>query len=142
LAIIDRLSEIIFIQVIRAFADASREQIPFLAALSDPQISQALSQIHAQPASYLTVEKLGQMVGMSRSAFSNHFSRLVGMTPHQYLTLVRLQRAANFLVTTDDPLMTIAEAVGYQSEAAFSTAFKRHFGIRPGEYRQKHHGTE
>lgn len=138
LAIVNRLSEIIFIQVIRAFAEVSDAQIPFLAALSDPQISQALSEIHRQPASYLTVEKLGQMVGMSRSAFSNRFSELVGMTPYQYVTLVRLQRAAHFLVTTEDSLMMIAEAVGYQSEAAFSTAFKRHFGIRPGEYRQKH----
>lgn len=139
LAIVNRLSEIIFIQVIRAFADASHTQIPFLAALSDPQISQALSVIHAQPDSYLTVEKLGRIVGMSRSAFSNRFSELVVMTPHQYITFVRLQRAAHILATTEDSLMTITDAVGYQSEAAFSTAFKRHFGVRPGEYRQKHH---
>ncbi|MEM7128458.1 MAG: AraC family transcriptional regulator [Chloroflexota bacterium] len=137
LAIVNRLSEIIFIQVIRAFADASHAQIPFLAALSDPQISQALSEIHANPASHLTVEGLGRSVGMSRSAFSNRFSELVSMTPHQYITFVRLQHAAHLLSTTDDSLMTITDAVGYQSEAAFSTAFKRHFGIRPGEYRQK-----
>ena len=138
LAIVNRLSEIIFIQVIRAFADASQAQIPFLAALSDPQISQALSHIHDEPASTLTVETLGRLVGMSRSTFSNRFSALVGMTPHHYLTFIRLQRAAHFLATTDDPLATIAERVGYQSETAFSTAFKRHFGIRPGEYRQTH----
>ena len=79
---------------------------------------------------------------MSRSAFSNHFSTLVGMSPHQYLTLVRMQRAAHLLITTADPLMTIAEVVGYQSEAAFSTAFKRHFGVRPGEHRQSHQAAQ
>ena len=60
-------------------------------------------------------------------------SDLVSMTPHQYITFVRLQRAAHLLATTEDSLMLIAEAVGYQSEAAFSTAFKRHFSIRLGE---------
>ncbi len=137
LAIVNRLSEIIFIQVIRAFAEASHAQIPFLAALSDPQISNVLSQIHAHPASDLTIEKMGRMVGMSRSALSKRFSELVGMTPHQYIRLVRVQRAAHLLVTTKDSLMTITDAVGYQSEASFSSAFKRHFGIRPGEYRQQ-----
>lgn len=140
LAIVNRLSEIIFIQVIRAFANASQGQIPFLVALSDPQISQALSAIHARPDAYWTVEKLGRHAGMSRSAFSNRFSALVGRTPHQYLTLVRMQRAAHLLETTENPLMVIAAAVGYQSEAAFSTAFKRHFDIRPGEYRQRQQG--
>ena len=141
-AIINRLSEIIFIQVIRAFADASHAKIPFLAALSNPQISQALAAIHARPAEYWTVEKLGRLVGMSRSAFSNRFSELVGMSPHQYLTLIRLQRAAFCLATTKDALISIAEGIGYQSEAAFSTAFKRHFGVRPGEYRQKKQATK
>lgn len=136
LAIVNRLSEIIFIQVLRAFMEATEEQIPFLAALRDPQISQALSAIHAQPDAYLTVESLGHSVGMSRSAFSSQFSTLVGMTPHQYLTLVRMQRAASLLAKSDQSLLAIAEQVGYQSEAAFSTAFKRHFGVRPGEYRR------
>jgi len=138
LSIVNRLSEIIFIQVIRAFADASNGQVPFLAALSDPQISRALSEIHANPANGLTVEELGRTASMSRSAFSNRFSELVGMTPHQYHTFVRMQRAARFLVKTDDTLEAISDSVGYQSAAAFSTAFKNHFGIRPGEYRQKH----
>ena len=138
LAIINRLSEIIFIQVIRAFAEISHVQIPFLAALSDPQISRALGQIHSEPAAYHTVESLGRAVGLSRSAFSGRFSKLVGMTPHQYLSLIRLQEAARLLSTQDDSLAFITEKVGYQSEAAFSTAFKRKFGMRPGEYRKRH----
>lgn len=137
LAIINRLSEIIFIQVIRAFADASDSQIPFLAALGDPQISQVLSAIHRQPAADMSVESLGQLVGMSRSSFSNHFTDLVGMTPYQYLTLVRMQQASRTLVATDDSIMTVSIEAGYKSEAAFSGAFKRFFGMRPGEYRKQ-----
>ena len=136
-AIIDRLSEIIFIQVIRAYVNASKSSIPFIAALRDAQISRALSEIHNRPDSYLKAEKLGRMVGMSRSAFFNRFSELVGRTPHQYLSLVRMQKAGHLLTTTQRPLTTIADSVGFTSEAAFSTAFKRHFGLRPGEYRKK-----
>lgn len=136
-AIIDRLSEIIFIQVIRAYINASKSHIPFIAALRDTQISRALREIHNRPDLYWKAEKLGRIVGMSRSAFFNRFSELVGMTPHQYLSFVRMQKAGHFLATTQKPLNTIAESVGYTSEAAFSTAFKKHFGIRPGEYRKK-----
>ena len=135
-AIIDRLSEIIFIQVIRAYVNASKSHIPFIAALRDPQISRALSEIHNRPDLYWTAEKLGRVVGMSRSAFFNRFSELVGITPHQYLTFVRMQKAGHFLATTQKPLNVIAESVGYTSEAAFSTSFKQRFGIRPGEYRR------
>lgn len=138
LAIIDRLAEIIFIQVIRAYVDTADSQIPFLAALGDTQIRQALAFIHSRPGYAWSVANLGQSVGMSRSAFSNRFSDLVGMTPHQYLTSVRMLKASHRLITSDESIMLVAEAVGYESEAAFSSAFKKHFGIRPGEYRQNH----
>ncbi len=138
LAIIDRLAEIIFIQVIRAYINSTDTQTPFLAALGDPQISQALSLIHSQPATAWSVAELGQEVGMSRSAFSKHFGTLVGMSPYQYLTAVRMQKAAQYLRTTDEALMLIAESVGYESEAAFSNAFKQYFEVRPGEYRRHH----
>lgn len=135
-AIIDRLSEIIFIQVMRAYIEASESKIPFIAALRDEQISRALREIHNKPDSFWKAETLGHLVGMSRSAFFTRFSELVGMTPHQYLSFVRMQIAGQLLSTTQKSLSLIAESVGYTSEAAFSTAFKRHFGIRPGEYRK------
>lgn len=140
LAIIGRISEIIFIQVIRMLMSASPAEIPFLAALADEQISTALQNIHKQPAIEWTVEELGHLVGMSRSVFSNHFTALVGMSPIQYVTFVRMQKAAQMLATTQDSLYLIAETVGYQSEAAFSTAFARHFNLRPGEYRRQRQG--
>jgi AraC family transcriptional regulator, activator of mtrCDE len=136
LAMVDRLAEIIFVQVVRAYARASGKHTPFLAALGDPQISQALGLIHGQPGFAWSVGELGQRIGMSRSAFSNRFSELVGMTPYQYVTSVRMQQAARRLKTTDESVMLVAQGVGYESEAAFSAAFKQHFGVRPGEYRR------
>jgi len=136
LAIIDRLAEIIFIQVVRAYVNSTDSHIPFLAALGDPQISQALGLIHGNPAYNWTVAELGEAVAMSRSAFSKRFGELVGMSPYQYLVSVRMQKAAEHLRTTDDALALVAETIGYESEAAFSNAFKQHYGMRPGEYRR------
>ena len=135
-AIIDRLSEIIFIQVIRATLESSQQHIPFLSAFADPRISAVLTEIHANPAADWSVENLGKLANMSRSAFSNRFSELANMTPLQYVIFVRLQKAARLLTDSGDSLAAIAESVGYQSEAASSLAFKKQFGIRPGEYRR------
>lgn len=137
-AIIDRLSEIILIQVIRATLDASTEQIPFLSAFTDSRINQVLSAIHADPADDWSVERLGKLVSMSRSSFSNRFTELAKMTPLQYVIFVRLQKASHLLSETSTPLISVAEQVGYQSEAAFSQAFKKQYGMRPGEFRRTH----
>jgi len=137
-AIIDRLSEIILIQVIRATLDASEEPIPFLSAFTDSRINQVLSAIHGDPANDWNVERLGKLVNMSRSSFSNRFTELAKMTPLQYVIFVRLQKASHLLTETSSSLITVAENVGYQSEAAFSQAFKKQFGIRPGEFRRTH----
>lgn len=137
-AIIDRLSEIMLIQVIRATLDASKEHIPFLSAFTDPRINKVLSAIHANPADDWSVEKLGKLVNMSRSSFSNRFTELAKMTPLQYVIFVRLQRASHLLTKTSMPLITVAENVGYQSEAAFSQAFKKQYEMRPGEFRRVH----
>ncbi|MGH1441423.1 MAG: cupin domain-containing protein [Cellvibrionaceae bacterium] len=137
-AIIDRLSEIILIQVIRATLNTSKERIPFLSAFSDARIKQVLSAIHANPADDWSVERLGQLVNMSRSSFSNRFTELTNMTPLQYVILVRLQKASRLLTETTIPLISIAERIGYQSEAAFSQAFKKQYTVRPGEFRRMH----
>lgn len=135
-AIIDRLSEIILIQVIRATLDAAKKPIPFLSAFTDSRINKVLAAIHANPANDWSVERLGQLVNMSRSSFSNRFSELAGMTPQQYVIFVRLQKANRLLVETSAPLITVAESIGYQSEAAFSQSFKKQYGMRPGEFRR------
>jgi AraC-like DNA-binding protein len=137
-AIIDRLSEIILIQVIRATLSANDKPIPFLSVFSDARISQVLSAIHADPAEDWSVERLGRLANMSRSSFSNRFSELANMTPLQYVIFVRLQKASRLLLETDAPLILVAEQIGYQSEAAFSQAFKKQFAMRPGEFRRAH----
>ena len=137
-AIIDRLSEIILIQVIRATLASTTENIPFLSAFSDEKITRVLSAIHSDPAEDWSVEKLGKIANMSRSAFSNRFTELANLTPLQYVIFVRLQLASRLLLETNDSLIVIAEQVGYQSEAAFSQAFKKQFTMRPGEFRRYH----
>lgn len=135
-AIIDRLSEIILIQVIRATLNASENHIPFLSIFADPRMNQVLSAVHADPAYDWSVERLGRLANMSRSSFSNRFTALAKMTPLQYVIFVRLQIASRLLIETALPLMAIAEKIGYQSEAAFSEAFKKQFEMRPGQFRK------
>lgn len=137
-AIVDRLSEIILIQVIRATLASSQEQVPFLSAFSDQRINQVMAAIHANPSENWSVETLGQLVNMSRSSFSNRFTELAKMTPLQYVIFVRLQKASRLLTETAMPLIKVAEDIGYHSEAAFSQAFKKQFGLRPGEFRRSH----
>lgn len=137
-AIIDRLSEIILIQVIRATLDAADQPIPFLSIFADRRMNRVLSAIHANPANDWSVERLGQLANMSRSSFSNRFGELANMTPLQYVIFVRMQMASRLLVETTSPLIKVAEQVGYQSEAAFSQAFKKQYAMRPGEFRRIH----
>ena len=135
-AIIDRLSEIILIQVIRATVDAAEEELPFLSVITDKRMSRVLSAVHKNPANDWSVERLGKLVNMSRSSFSNRFTQLANMTPLQYVIFIRLQAASRLLVETRQSLLSIAEQIGYQSEAAFSEAFKKQYDLRPGEYRR------
>ncbi len=135
-AIIDRLSEIILIQVIRATIDGADDDLPFLSVLTDQRMSRVLDAVHSDPANDWSVERLGKLVNMSRSSFSNRFTQLANMTPLQYVIFVRLQKASRLLVETRLSLLSIAEQIGYKSEAAFSEAFRKQFDQRPGEYRR------
>lgn len=140
-AIVDRLSEIILVQVIRATLNAAREQnntLPFLSAFMDKKINKVLSAIHTNPEANWTVKELGELAAMSRSSFANRFGELTNMSPLKYVLFVRLQKASMMLLETNLTLLSIAGLVGYHSEASFSQAFKRQYGIRPGEFRKRH----
>ncbi len=140
-AIVDRLSEIILVQVIRATLSAAKEQnttLPFLSAFMDKKINKVLSAIHAKPENNWTVQELGELANMSRSSFANRFGELTNMSPLKYVLFVRLQKASSLLIETNLTVLSIAGVVGYHSEASFSQAFKRHYGIRPGEFRKKY----
>ncbi len=135
--VITRLSELLFIQAVRAYIRTIGDRnVGWLGALKDPQIGQALALIQHQPGEAWTVESLACRVSLSRSAFSAKFRQLVGEPPMQYITRVRLTKAAASLRTQPVTLVNVATSVGYESEVAFSKAFKRYFGVAPGAYRQ------
>lgn len=135
-SIVARLSELLFIEALRRYvADLPPQQQGWLAALRDPFIARALALLHARPAASWTATGLGTAVGLSRSAFAARFTSLLGQPPMQYLAQWRLNLAAQRLRTSQDPVARVAAEVGYESEAAFSRAFKRHFGEPPSSWR-------
>jgi AraC-like DNA-binding protein len=135
--VISRLADILFIQIVRAhLAGASEAERGWLRALAEPQLGAALSLIHQDPSHPWTVASLAQRVGMSRSTFAGRFTELVGEPPLHYVTRWRMQKAAGLLREGRATLADIADRVGYESEAAFSKAFKRWVGSAPGAYRK------
>jgi AraC-like DNA-binding protein len=135
--IITRLSDILFIQAVRAYANTvSDEQPNWFAAATDPQIGEAIANIHRTPQSHWTVEQLALLSGMSRSAFANRFTKLVGEPPLRYLSRWRMHKAIEMIHESRLTTAEIAALVGYESEAAFSKAFKKWNGQGPGAYRR------
>ncbi len=133
-----RLVELMFIEILRNYMqNLSDQEVGWLAALKDPMVSQALECIHADPAYAWTVSALAMKISMSRSALAARFTHLVGQSPMKYLTDWRLQLASRQLQDTDDSIAKIAAQVGYESEAAFNRAFKRHVGVPPGVWRDQ-----
>jgi AraC-like DNA-binding protein len=135
--IIARLSDILFIQAVRSYAGvASGERSNWFAAAADPQIGEAIANIHRAPQSQWTVEGLATLSGMSRSAFAGRFSELVGEPPLRYLSRWRMHKAIEMLREGRLTTAEIAALVGYESEAAFSKAFKKWNGKGPGAFRR------
>ena len=136
--VIAKLSELLFVEAVRQFvAGLPAERRGWLAGLRDPHIGRALAVLHARPTEAWTAEALAIEVGMSRSVFAERFSSLVGQPPMQYLTMWRMHMAAQYLREGRGSLAQIGAAIGYDSEAAFSRAFKRQFGVAPGGWRQR-----
>ncbi len=135
-ASVTRLSEIVFIELLRVGIDQSAGLKSIIQAFRDRQIGRALDIIHADPASGWTVESLAAEVGMSRSRFAERFSDLLGMGPMAYLTDWRLQKALSLLDDTRRSVQQVATQIGYQSPAAFTRAFAGKFGQPPTEYRR------
>ena len=131
----NRLAEVLFIQILRAhIASGSERNKGWLRAVFDPQMGTALSAIHDNVNTPWTVESLAEAAGMSRSAFAARFKELLGQTPMEYVTEWRMQKAMQLLQQRDKKLIDVARSVGYESDAAFSKAFKRVVGANPGEY--------
>lgn len=135
-AIITRLADIIVVQTIRAWLSRAEGHHGWLSGLGDRQVGRALALIHQAPSEPWTVASLAKEVGMSRSGLSARFSERVGQSVIQYLTEWRMQLAREELLELRQPLAALAEKYGYTSEAAFSRAFKRVFGVAPGSVRR------
>jgi AraC-like DNA-binding protein len=134
--VLAKLSELLFVDAMRRCVDTLPEnEKGWLAALRDRYVGPALSRLHAQPAHPWTVDELACEVGLSRSALAQRFTDLLGQPPMQYLSHWRLQMAARQLRSSRKSLAEVADAVGYESEAAFSRAFKREFGLPPASWR-------
>jgi AraC-like DNA-binding protein len=130
-----RLAEVLFIQILRThIASGPERNKGWLRAIFDPQVGTALSAVHDGVSAPWTVESLAAAAGMSRSAFAARFKGLLGQTPLEYVTEWRMQKAMQLLQERDKKLIDVARSVGYESDAAFSKAFKRVVGANPGEY--------
>jgi AraC-like DNA-binding protein len=135
--VLAKLSELLFVEAVRRYLeDLPADQSGWLAGLKDPYVSHALALLHGDFAHSWTVEELGREVGLSRSALADRFGRIIGLAPMQYLVNWRLQTAAHRLQATHLTLGQIAEQIGYESEAAFSRAFKKKFGSPPATWRR------
>ena len=135
--ILARMSELMFVEAIRRHLETlPPAETGWLAGLQDPVVGQALSALHGEPAAAWTVESLARAVGVSRSMLAERFAEMVGQPPMQYLALWRMQLASRRLLAGEQ-VTGVAAAVGYESEAAFSRAFKKLVGVPPATWRRR-----
>jgi AraC-like DNA-binding protein len=138
-AMLAKLSEALFVDTLRRYvATLPEQQVGWLAGARDPIVGKSLALLHNRVAHPWTIADLADEVGISRSALVERFSRYLDEPPMTYLTRWRLQLAVTSLERTSRGVADIAANVGYESEAAFSRAFKREFGQPPGRYRLHH----
>ena len=136
-AVLERMSEMLFVEVLRRHVDAlPPEGTGWLAGMRDPAVGKALTLLHGAPRKAWTLAGLSRGAGLSRTRLHERFVHLLGQPPMQYLTRWRMQLAAVRLRDTDAKHAQIALDVGYDSEAAFSRAFKREVGVSPAEWRR------
>ena len=131
-----RLSEVLFIEVLRCYLDSlSTDRTGWLSGLREPTVGRALVLLHDRPADAWTLERLANDAGVSRSTLAERFSHLVGEPPMRYLARWRMQLASRLLLDGTAKVSAVAFDVGYQSEAAFSRAFKDMVGVSPATWR-------
>ena len=133
-----RLAEIVIVEALARYV----QSLPpggkgWIAGLNDRYVGRALALVHGRPSESWTVEKLGRLVGLSRSALAERFSEVMDEPIFAFLTRWRLHLAAEALIASDDSIKSIASAAGYESPGAFAAAFKRKFGKPPTAWRRK-----
>ena len=133
--VVQHLAQMLLVQALRAHLSAGVQGgVGWLFALADKQMAAAITAMHADPAYRWTLQALAERAGMSRSTFALRFKETVGSSPMDYLTRWRMLLAGDRLTSSDDPISVISPALGYESESAFSTAFKRVMGCSPRQY--------
>jgi len=137
-AVFAKLAELMFMEAVRRyFASLPEESRGWRAGVRDSAIGRALGLLHSRIGDRWSTESLAGAVGMSRSAFAERFTRIIGEPPMRYLAQQRLQAASHRLAASSDSIARIAFKVGYESEAAFNRAFKREFGVPPAAWRKQ-----
>lgn len=137
-ALLERLSETMFVELVRRYLDDLPEGQPnWLAGLHDRYVGRALALLHQRPGDAWTIDRLADCIGLSRSALHERFARFTGHAPMHYLTKWRMQVAAGLLRQSSAPIASIALEVGYESEAAFSRAFRRETCLPPATWRRE-----
>lgn len=135
--LLNRLAELLLAEAVRQQVEAMPpEETGWLAGARDPHVNRALMLVHARWAEEWTTESLAREAGLSRSAFADRFTRLLGEPPMRYLARHRMNVAANLLREGRESACNIAYAVGFNSEAAFNRAFKKEFGLPPGMWKR------
>jgi AraC-like DNA-binding protein len=128
------LAHMMLLQALRLYLADRGGGVGWLFALADPQIAAAIGAVHADPGARWTLQALAERASMSRSSFAQKFKAAVGSSPMDYLTRWRMLLAADRLANGSEPVSVIALSLGYESESAFSTAFKRLMGCSPRRY--------
>ncbi len=135
--VLTRMAELMFVEVVRRHLESlAGTGSGWLAGLGDPLVGAALARLHEDPARHWSLVELAKAVASSRSVLAERFTQVVGIPPMQYLAKWRLQRAAELLARSGEKVATVGTQVGYDSEAAFSRAFKRATGVSPAAWRK------
>jgi AraC-like DNA-binding protein len=139
--VLTRMAELLFIEAVRQMVEqAPSAQVGWLAGLVDPVVGPALTQLHEHPTRAWTLHELARECATSRTVLVERFARALDVSPMQYLKRWRLQLAADRLARGSDKVAAIAAQVGYDSEAAFSRAFKQETGVSPAAWRRARQG--
>ena len=136
-AIADRMGEVLFVTLLRHWLVDNKPSEGLLAVIDNPRLSRALNQIHNSPDTDLNLNVLARTAGMSRTSFAVQFRTAMGVPPAEYLANWRMLKARNLLLRTELATSEIGNRVGYRSDAAFSRAFKREFGVPPSKLRNQ-----
>jgi AraC-like DNA-binding protein len=136
-AVADRMGEVLFVSMVRHWLADNKPVEGVLAVIDNPSLSRALNQIHNAPEAPLDLNVLARTAGMSRTSFAMQFRQAMGVPPAEYLARWRMLRARNLLLQTGLAMSDIVDRVGYGSDAAFSRAFKRQFGVPPSQLRKQ-----